>query len=116
MREVPAAFYERIRKMIGKRLKTIRRKAGDSQERLAERLYVAPATICSWEQGRSIPDGQKLVAICKYYNVSADYLLGISDVDSRYEQRLHLEELNEEELEKLLHYKQFLIYSRKHTG
>ena len=98
--------------MIGKRLRSIRKKAGESQERLAERLYVAPATVCSWEQGRSIPDGQKLVAICKYYNVSADYLLGISDVDSHHEQRLHLEELSEEELEQLLRYKQFLIYSR----
>lgn len=99
--------------MIGKRLKSIRRKAGESQERLAEHLYVAPATICSWEQGRSIPDGQKLAAICSYYNVSADYLLGISDVDSRLIQSLHLEELTEGELEQLVRYKQFLIYSRK---
>lgn len=99
--------------MIGQRLKAIRKRAGDSQERLAEQLHVAPTTVCSWEQGRSIPDCQKLVAICRYYRVPADYLLGISDVDVCYEQQMNLGELTEEELARLMEYKQFLLYQRR---
>ena len=32
-----------------------------------------------WEDKNTAPDGETLVKLCRYFNVSADYLLGLSD-------------------------------------
>ena len=95
--------------MLGDKLRDLRRKAGDSQERLGEKLFVAPATICSWEQGRSIPDSLKLLAICQYYHVSADYLLGLTEQDGRGT----LNRFTEAEREELRRFEDYLIFRRK---
>ena len=94
--------------MLGDKLRALRKDAGDSQERLGEKLYVAPATICSWEQGRSIPDSLKLLAICRCYHVSADYLLGLTEDGGRTVNRF-----TEAEREELKRFEDFLIYRRK---
>ena len=33
----------------------------------------------SWEQGRTEPDIKTIVKLCKIFDVSADYLLGLED-------------------------------------
>ena len=53
-----------------------------SQEELAEKVYVTRQTISNWQLGESVPDIVKLTEIAKYFNVSTDYLLGISDTKS----------------------------------
>ena len=65
--------------MIGERLKEIRKDAKDRQSDLAEKLNVSVQTIKSWEGEKSSPGHDFLVQICRLYNVSADYLLGLSD-------------------------------------
>ena len=67
--------------MIGERLKEIRKDAKDRQSDLAEKLNVSVQTIKSWEGEKSSPGHDFLVQICRLYNVSADYLLGLSDDD-----------------------------------
>ena len=63
--------------MIGERLQDIRKDNQDTQRMLAEKLKVSIATVQSWEQEKSAPNHDMLVAICRLYQVSADYLLGI---------------------------------------
>lgn len=93
--------------MLGEKLKQLRKDAGDSQERLGEKLYVAPTTICSWEQGRSIPDSLKLLAICRCYQVSADYLLGLTE-------QMHPQcHFTKEEQMELNRYEEFLMFRRQ---
>ena len=67
--------------MIGELLAEIRRDHGDTQQALADRLHVSRYTVSSWEQGKTDPDHETLVQICRIYRCSADYLLGITDVD-----------------------------------
>ena len=43
---------------------------------------VTRQTISNWQLGESVPDIVKLTEIAKYFNVSTDYLLGISDTKS----------------------------------
>ncbi|MBR3274024.1 MAG: helix-turn-helix transcriptional regulator [Clostridia bacterium] len=73
--------------MIGERLKEIRRDAKDRQSDLAEKLNVSVQTIKSWEGEKSSPGHDFLVQICRLYNVSADYLLGLTDDDPFLRQR-----------------------------
>lgn len=52
-----------------------RRKAGMSQEQLADRLGITRQSVSKWEAGSSIPEISKLVAMSELFGVSLDYLL-----------------------------------------
>ena len=100
-------------KVIGERLAEIRGDYGDTQASLAKKLHVTHFTVSSWEQGKSSPSHEMLVSICKLYQVSSDYLLGLSDVDPVYIQRKRLEVFTTEELKELAKYEEFLLWKRK---
>ena len=67
--------------MIGERLAEIRKDHGDTQKTLAEKMNVVVHTVSSWEQEKSEPNHEMLVRLCRLYNTSSDYLLGLSDAD-----------------------------------
>lgn len=77
---------------------------------LAEALGVSRYTVRSWEEEKSSPSHELLTAICRYYGVSANYLLGLSDVDPAYAQRRRLETFSAGELRE---YENYLIWRRK---
>ncbi|WKB49920.1 helix-turn-helix transcriptional regulator (plasmid) [Lactococcus lactis subsp. lactis] len=60
---------------LSEKLKQLRADKKITQEKLAEILYVSRPTISSWENGRSYPDLQMIVAICDYFEISLDFLL-----------------------------------------
>ena len=49
------------------------------QKDLAEMLGVSTAHISDMENGRRATTLEKLAQICAFYNVSADYFLGLTD-------------------------------------
>ncbi len=65
----------------GERLREIRKDHGDTQESLGKKLGYATPTISKWEQGETEPGLETLKQICQMYEVSADYLLGLTDDD-----------------------------------
>ena len=65
----------------GSRLKEIRRDHHDTQEKLAEKLHVSTSAVSKWEQGTAEPSLDCLVQICRMYEVSSDFLLGLTDDD-----------------------------------
>ncbi len=99
--------------MIGERLSEIRKDHGNTQAALADQLGVSLPTVRAWEQGKSSPSHEMLVAICKLYHVSSDYLLGLSDIDPAYTQRRRLECFTREELLALQDYEEYLMWKRK---
>ena len=46
-----------------------------SQEKLAFDLNVARQTVSKWENGVCLPDTEKLMDLCQYFECSPDYLL-----------------------------------------
>lgn len=50
-----------------------------TQKQFANDLNIAPSTIGGYVQGVSEPDFETLKRIALYFNVSADYLLGIQE-------------------------------------
>ena len=99
--------------MLGERLAEIRKDHGDTQASLAEKLHVTHFTVSSWEQEKSSPSYELLVSICRLYQVSADYLLGLTRVDPLYVQRRRLERFTDEELKLLAEFEDFLVWKRK---
>ena len=49
--------------MLNENIRAIRRAKGLSQEELAIKLNVVRQTISKWEQGRSVPDSDLLIAL-----------------------------------------------------
>lgn len=62
--------------MLQENIFALRRKAGLSQEQLAEQLEVTRQTISKWEGGHSVPDLEKLQAMCRVFGVTLDELTG----------------------------------------
>ena len=98
--------------MIGERLAEVRKDHGDRQEDLAEKIKVSLPTVRSWEQERSTPSHEMLVAICRLYHVSSDYLLGLSDDDPAYSRR-KTEPLSPEDRMLLKELQEFLLWRRR---
>lgn len=68
------------RDVFPERLKFLREKCGMSCAALAEKIGVTGASIGYYERGERTPNIEILQSLCKTFEVSADYLLGISDV------------------------------------
>ena len=66
--------------VIGKRIKDLRGKT--PQEQCAKDLGISRGALSFYENGERKPDAEILVRMCEYFKVSADYLLGLSDVES----------------------------------
>ena len=64
---------------FNERLKTIRLECGKTQKEVYTALGLSPNGYASYEQGRTEPCIDTLIKLCKIFEVSADYLLGIED-------------------------------------
>lgn len=61
------------------RLKQLRQKNKLTQGELADILGLKPTAISNYESERNEPSFDKLIALSKYFDVSCDYLLGVTD-------------------------------------
>ena len=61
------------------RLKQLRQKNRLTQGELASILGLKPTAISNYESERNEPSFDKLLALAKYFDVTCDYLLGVSD-------------------------------------
>ena len=60
---------------LGERIAYYRKKAGYSQEGLAERLGVSRQAISKWETGEATPDAERIIALAAALGISTDTLL-----------------------------------------
>lgn len=60
---------------FGEKLQDLRRKAGMSQDALAEKLEVSRQAVSKWERDEAMPETEKVVRIAKLFDVSLDELL-----------------------------------------
>lgn len=86
---------------IGDLLKEIRIERGLSIGGASEQSGISKATISQIESNKYLPSCDKLVNLCKCYNVSADYVLGI-DSTNKSNARETLIKSNSEYTNKLL--------------
>lgn len=67
-----------------KRLRDIREDRDLNQKELADMLGVHQTTYSSYEIGKLSLTADVLIKLAKYYKVSVDYLLGLTDVTQPY--------------------------------
>ncbi|MBS6503322.1 MAG: helix-turn-helix transcriptional regulator [Clostridium sp.] len=68
--------------MKGDILKELRKEKKLTQEQLAKKLNVKQSTIASIEIGRREPSNELMIDIANFFNVSLDYLNGLTSVKS----------------------------------
>jgi len=61
------------------KIKALRIEKGLTQKELAKLINKSTTGLASWEQGLSEPSVNDLIQLCKIFQVSADYLLGLED-------------------------------------
>ncbi|MCI7061412.1 MAG: helix-turn-helix domain-containing protein [Lachnospiraceae bacterium] len=64
---------------FGERLRDLRHEKHMTQKQLADKLDLSKGTISAYEQGKKYPSIEVLIKLCNILQVSADYLLGLSD-------------------------------------
>ena len=64
---------------FAKRLKELRDERGLSQMKLAKQTGLSQSSIARWELSQSEPTASEIILLCKYFNESADYILGLID-------------------------------------
>ena len=62
-----------------KRLKSLREDNDYTQEKVGEVIHKSQQGYNHIEAGRAELKIEDLVVLCKFYNVSADYIIGLSD-------------------------------------
>lgn len=65
--------------IVGQRIREIRYESKLNQSEFGQSISVSQDTISLWENGKSLPNTEFIILICKKYNVSADYLLGLEE-------------------------------------
>lgn len=105
------------------RLKQLRQKHRLTQSELAEILGLKPTAISNYESNRNEPSFSKLIALSQYFDVSCDYLLGISDsylpiggevLDKDIVDFFQLyQQLNSDSVAELKQYANYLLYKQE---
>ena len=72
-------YYQNMKLLLSQRLKELRKSENMSQVALAKLIGVAQSNVSDWENDVSRPEYENLIKIAKIFDVSTDYLLGLSD-------------------------------------
>ena len=60
---------------LAERLQALRKKAGYSQEQLADLLGISRQAVSKWEASQGKPEIDNIIKLTEIYHVSADYIL-----------------------------------------
>ena len=62
-----------------KRIRDLREDHDKTQQEIADILGTSQTMYARYERGANEMPIRHLIVLCKYYNVSADYILGLKD-------------------------------------
>lgn len=82
--------------IMGKRLRYLRDKRGLAQKFVAESIGIKNNTLSGYEAGDREPNSLILGKLAKFYEVTTDYLIGVTD--SPYRSKQHDDFINDVDL------------------
>ncbi len=94
---------------INEMLIKLREDATLSKKELTEKLNIKYTTYANYEAGIREPNSDFLIKISKFYDVSIDYILGLTNIKSYSNQNLNIKE---EELTMIKKYKKLDNHSK----
>ncbi len=80
---------------FGERLRNLREDKDETQKEIAELIFVSHKMISDYERGIHFPRDEKvIITLAKHFDVSLDYLFGITDIKSGAEENELLKKYN----------------------
>lgn len=76
-----------MKNMIDANIKFLRKKAGMSQEELAEKIDVSRQSVAKWENGESLPDITKCRELAVVFGTTIDNLVNYSFEDEQMSEK-----------------------------
>ena len=67
------------KELFPQRVREVRKLHGETQKMLGEVIDTKANNVSEIESGKKTTTSEKIAKLCRHYNVSADYLLGLSD-------------------------------------
>lgn len=64
---------------LSSRIRSLRMERGLTQEEFGKVFGIVKSTVSLYESGKSVPNDQIKTEMCRYFDVSMDYLLGLTD-------------------------------------
>lgn len=101
--------------ILGKRLKSLRLEANMTRAELALKLNTSIPAISQYETGARVPSDDIKIAISKLFNVSLDYLMGLSSIRDDLSTDIYrsfMSDLTEEDYQEINDFIQFLQSKR----
>ena len=98
-KEIDKTFSERLSKLLKDK-----KEQGIIQDDVAKSIGVSRQALGKWANGETVPDILDLKSLAMYFNVSTDYLLGLSELangDVSFTQASKLTNISEKSLLKL---------------
>lgn len=77
---------------LSKNLKKIRKEHNLSQEQLADKLGVSRQSVSKWESDQAYPEMDKMISICKMFNLNIDELLNqdVGEINETKQSRINI--------------------------
>lgn len=72
------------------RIRTLREDRDKRQSDIAALLNVGQRTYCDYELGKTRIPVDSLIILAKYYDVSMDYICGVSDIQQPFPQNIQV--------------------------
>lgn len=95
------------------RIKQLREKRGLIQERLAAELGITQQMLSKYERDVTLIKVDVLKKMSKYFNVTTDYLLGVSDVKRDLQRQMKMNETLDEYYDLVEVYKELDPYDQE---
>lgn len=97
--------------ILSERLKMLREESNMTKSDLALELNLAISSISQYESGDRIPSDEVKINIAKLFDVSLDYLMGLSDIRNPYvffTLSEYFNSLTEDEINDVIKYTMFI--------
>lgn len=98
---------------MNSRIKELRKKRGLMQQRLASELGITQQMLSKYERDVTLIKVDVLKKIAKYFNVTTDYLLGVSDVKRDLQRQMVMNETLDEYYDLVEVYKELDPYDKE---
>lgn len=70
--------------ILSEKIRMLREELNLTQSQLAEKLNIATSSISQYESGDRIPSDDIKIKLAEFFDVSLDFLLGLSDIRNPY--------------------------------
>ncbi len=97
--------------ILSERIKMLREEIPLTQSQLAEKLKLATSSISQYESGDRVPSDDIKIKLAKFFDVSLDFLMGLSDIRNPYvffTLSEYFNSLTEDEINDVIKYTMFI--------